>query len=109
MVENKTCAACGRAPPLVDNHYVLFSAKFGWRVSKHRQSDGLVHLDWICPECWKARKGATYGTPMAFVTPALGEARTSPTDRPPEPRKTSAPPPRKSPSSRAPRPRTPKR
>jgi hypothetical protein len=85
MLQSEACATCGKKPPTVDTNYTLFSSKFGWRLSKQRNADGTVHIDWLCPDCWKAHKSgsvrAAVPAPMASDKDEASASSTRPAAR----------------------------
>jgi hypothetical protein len=82
MLQSEACATCGKKPPPVDTNYTLFSSKFGWRLSKHRNAAGVVHIDWLCPECWKAHKSGTVRAAAPSATVAEKDEVSVSTARP---------------------------
>jgi hypothetical protein len=52
---------CGKGAPETDTNYTLISAQFGWRLTRTKQKDGTVTLEWRCPTCWRDFKRSRVG------------------------------------------------
>ncbi len=92
MLQPEACATCGKTPPTVDTNYTLFSSKFGWRLDQHRNADGTIHIDWLCPDCWKARKTGPSRAPAASATTSERDRAPASSTRPVARRATSVAP-----------------
>ncbi len=97
----QTCVGCGKGAPETDTNYTLISAQFGWRLTRTKQTDGTITLEWRCPTCWRDHKrsktGATTISIAGAYSPEMRPPAGTGSDGPP----TSRPPPRTQ-TSRAP-------
>lgn len=50
------CSDCGLSAPLEVGEYTLFSARFGWRLTREVEAGGPLHLTWLCPRCARTRR-----------------------------------------------------
>jgi hypothetical protein len=60
-MDDLKCVDCGTLPPETESAYTLIGGKAGWRLTRHRRSDGVVTAEWRCPDCWQKFKKATGG------------------------------------------------
>jgi hypothetical protein len=58
MPDRHTCVDCHGKSPETNTDYTLISAEFGWRLSRERNADGTVRMEWRCPNCWRAFKAS---------------------------------------------------
>ena len=74
MRDRQTCIGCGKKSPETETNYTLISAQFGWRLSRYRNPDGTIMIEWRCPSCWREYKKAKDAAPSsssgAHDTPA---------------------------------------
>jgi hypothetical protein len=61
MRDRQTCIGCGKKSPETETNYTLISAQFGWRLTRYRNSDGTIVIEWRCPACWRDYKKAKGG------------------------------------------------
>lgn len=98
MRDRQTCIGCGKKSPETETNYTLISAQFGWRLTRYKDTDGSVVIEWRCPTCWreyKKAKGADAIPPSGFLPehrasdPASSQPRQATRapypSRPPEP------------------------
>jgi hypothetical protein len=85
MRDRQTCVGCGKKSPETETNYTLISAQFGWRLTRYKNADGSLVVEWRCPTCWREYKRNR--TPSV---PEVGSTRESqvppsvaPTARPP--------------------------
>ena len=50
------CVGCKTLAPPTRTAHTLISAKHGWRLQRAADHDGGVRMEWLCPECWNARR-----------------------------------------------------
>jgi hypothetical protein len=79
MSDKQRCVDCSRESPETNTNYTLISAQYGWRLQRTRRADGVVVVEWRCPECWRRYKEAR-PTKAAFgvrsiETPLMAFAR----------------------------------
>jgi hypothetical protein len=58
MRDRQTCIGCGKKSPETETNYTLISAQFGWRLTRYRNADGTIVIEWRCPTCWREYKKA---------------------------------------------------
>ena len=58
MRDRQTCIGCGKKSPETETNYTLISAQFGWRLTRYRDADGNIVIEWRCPNCWRDYKKA---------------------------------------------------
>ena len=71
MRDRQTCIGCGKKSPETETNYTLISAQFGWRLTRYKDADGTIVIEWRCPTCWrdyKKAKGADAIPPSGFAT-----------------------------------------
>ncbi len=54
----ETCIGCHQQSPETQTDYTLIGAKFGWRLTRAKATDGSLLLEWRCPSCWSDYKRA---------------------------------------------------
>ena len=70
MRDRQTCIGCGKKSPETETNYTLISAQFGWRLTRYKDHDGTIVIEWRCPTCWreyKKTKGADAIPPSGFA------------------------------------------
>jgi hypothetical protein len=50
------CCDCREPKPQTETNYTLISARHGWRLTRRREPDGTLALEWHCPQCWTRRR-----------------------------------------------------
>lgn len=58
MRDRQTCIGCGKKSPETETNYTLISAQFGWRLTRYRNPEGAIVIEWRCPACWREYKKA---------------------------------------------------
>jgi hypothetical protein len=58
MRERQTCADCQALSPVTETNYTLIGSKYGWRLTKRRDGNGRLAMEWRCPKCWRVFKAA---------------------------------------------------
>jgi len=56
MRDRQTCIGCGKKSPETETNYTLISAQFGWRLTRYRNPEGIIVIEWRCPSCWREYK-----------------------------------------------------
>ena len=73
---DRQCIACGSVAPAASAH-TLISAKHGWRLRRAGEI-GSARMEWFCPNCWAARRGAVEERPRhpsgPYPTPSQAPA-----------------------------------
>jgi hypothetical protein len=54
--EERRCTDCGKSVPTEAGDSTLVSMKYGWRLTRERDSSGEFVPTWRCPTCWRAHK-----------------------------------------------------
>jgi hypothetical protein len=57
------CVNCRKRSPVAETDYTLIGPKHGWRLTRSKQADGSLRLDWRCPTCWLEYKRNGEGGP----------------------------------------------
>ncbi len=81
MRDRQTCIGCGKKSPETETNYTLISAQFGWRLTRYKDPDGTIVIEWRCPTCWrdyKKAKGADAIPPSGFAPAVADNSRTNP-------------------------------
>jgi hypothetical protein len=100
MRDRQTCIGCGKKSPETETNYTLISAQFGWRLTRYRNADGAIVIEWRCPACWREFKKAKGDSPSTSSSdgrePAPSFRRTQPDPVEAQPRSShgTSPPPR---------------
>jgi len=71
MKERQTCVDCRELSPETETNYTLISARFRWRLTRTKDADGKLHVEWRCPSCWlvyKAKRDARGAPPQSTRT-----------------------------------------
>jgi hypothetical protein len=58
MHERQTCVDCRALSPETETNYTLISSRYGWRLTKRRDTRGHLFMEWRCPKCWRTYKAA---------------------------------------------------
>jgi len=64
MRDRQVCIGCGKKSPETETNYTLISAQFGWRLTRYRDAEGNIVIEWRCPNCWRDYK-KTKGEPAS--------------------------------------------
>jgi hypothetical protein len=75
MRDRQTCIGCGKKSPETETNYTLISAQFGWRLTRYKNAEGAIVIEWRCPSCWREYKKAKGGEATSTPTP---DARQTP-------------------------------
>ncbi|HTQ44988.1 MAG TPA: hypothetical protein VMI75_19645, partial [Polyangiaceae bacterium] len=70
MRDRQTCVGCGKKSPETETNYTLISAQFGWRLTRYKNPDGSLVVEWRCPACWREYKRARSSSPDAAGPPS---------------------------------------
>jgi hypothetical protein len=62
-VQNRqTCLGCGIKPPRSsageEETSTVLSTRFGWRVVRRGDENGVSRVEWRCPACWEIYKAS---------------------------------------------------
>jgi hypothetical protein len=52
----ETCVDCQKRSPETDTDYTLIGAQHGWRLTRSKDAEGGLLLEWRCPTCWREFK-----------------------------------------------------
>jgi hypothetical protein len=58
MSDRQTCVDCHELSPETETNYTLIGSRFGWRITRRKDADGNMLVEWRCPACWRAYKAA---------------------------------------------------
>ncbi|HEX8795098.1 MAG TPA: hypothetical protein VF765_29325 [Polyangiaceae bacterium] len=88
MRDRQTCVGCGKKSPETETNYTLISAQFGWRLTRYKNPDGTLVVEWRCPTCWREYKRArtSLAPEPSSGPPSSGTQRATPIVRTPLPR-----------------------
>jgi hypothetical protein len=82
MTDRQTCVDCHELSPETETNYTLIGSRFGWRLTRRKDTDGKMLVEWRCPACWRTHKAAKgEGVPsssrigLAFGDPPSGTRR----------------------------------
>jgi hypothetical protein len=78
MRDRQTCIGCGKKSPETETNYTLISAQFGWRLTRYRNGDGTIVIEWRCPTCWRDYKKARESMPGVDAAPKSADPVTPP-------------------------------
>jgi hypothetical protein len=95
MRDRQVCIGCGKKSPETETNYTLISAQFGWRLTRYKDADGTIVIEWRCPNCWrdyKKSKGADAIPPSGFAATESGKPGSEPSTRAAPRAKSEAPP-----------------
>jgi hypothetical protein len=76
---------CGKSAPETETNYTLISAKFGWRLTRYKRTDGTLVLEWRCPNCWREFKRSRGGAEGNSTGTGRRSSAPPPSDVPPVP------------------------
>jgi hypothetical protein len=58
MGDRQKCVDCHELSPETDTNYTLIGSRFGWRLTRTLDAQGVAGAEWRCPGCWKVYKAA---------------------------------------------------